>query len=171
MPVPTPPPSAPAPLGRTLLWPAAGAIFVGVGIVVYRIATLPESRLAAFALGGGIALIIAGVVLGLAALSIRRRMSAAAAAFPRALLVPVTVGPATATPFRWLATATASAALRLSPSGYATIAFDADGLHLVEVGARTVRRHPGHVDHDEGREHDDARGTLDGDHRDHRRGR
>ena len=122
----------PTPVGRTLLVPAAGAIFVGLGIVAYRIVTLPESRLAAFALGGGIALIIAGVVLGTAALSIRRRMSAAAAAFPRAVLVPVTVAPATATPFRWLATATGNAALRLNPSRYATIAFDADGLHLVK---------------------------------------
>jgi len=118
-------------MGRTVLWPAAAAVVVGVGIVVFRIATLPESRVAAFALGGAIALIITGVVLGLFILSIRRRMSAAAAAFPRAVLVPVTVGPATATPFRWLATATGNAALRLAPSTYATVAFDADGLHLV----------------------------------------
>ncbi len=121
----------PTPVGRTLLWPAAGAVFVGIGIVAYRIATLPESRLAAFAVGGAIALIITGVVLGFFVLSIRRRMSAAAAAFPRAVLVPVAVGLPTATPFRWLATATGSAPLRLSPSSYATVAFDADGLHLV----------------------------------------
>lgn len=118
-------------MGRTVLWPAAAAVMVGVGIIVFRIATLPESRIAAFALGGAIALIITGVVLALGVLSIRRRMSAAAAAFPNAVLIPVTVGPATATPFRWLATATGDAALRLTPSSYATVAFDADGLHLV----------------------------------------
>jgi hypothetical protein len=132
VPAPTPPPGAPTPVGRTILWPAAGAVFVGIGIIAYRIATLPESRLAAFAVGGAIALIITGVVLGFGVLSIRRRMSAAAAAFPHAVLVPVTVGPATATPFRWLATETGTAALRLNPSSYATIAFDEDGLHLVK---------------------------------------
>jgi hypothetical protein len=121
----------PAPMGSTVLWPAAAAVLVGVGIVVFRILTLPESRIAAFALGGAIALIITGVVLALGVLSIRRRMSAAAAAFPHAVLVPVTVGPATATPFRWLATALGDSALRLTPSSYATVAFDADGLHLV----------------------------------------
>jgi hypothetical protein len=121
----------PAPMGATVLWPAAAAVLVGVSIVVFRIVTLPESRIAAFALGGAIALIITGVVLALGVLSIRRRMSAAAAAFPTAVLIPVTVGPATATPFRWLATATGDAALRLAPSSYATVAFDSDGLHLV----------------------------------------
>lgn len=123
--------SSPPPVGRTILWPAFGAVLVGIGIVVFRIATLPESRIASFALGGAIALIITGVVLGLFALSIRRRMSAAAAAFPRAVLIPVTVGAATATPFRWLATTTGKAELRLKPSSYATVAFDAAGLHLV----------------------------------------
>jgi len=120
-----------APLGPTVLWPAAAAVLVGVGIVVFRIVTLPESRIAAFAVGGGIALIITGVILALGVLSIRRRMSAAAAAFPHAVLVPVVVSLETATPFRWLATATGNAALRLASSTYATVAFDATGLHLV----------------------------------------
>jgi len=124
-------PATPAPMGRTVLWPAAAAVLVGVGIVVFRVVTLPESRVAAFALGGAVALIITGIVLALGILSIRRRMSAAAAAFPRAVLIPLTVGPATATPFRWLVKALGEPALHLRPSTYATVAFDADGMHLV----------------------------------------
>jgi hypothetical protein len=47
------------------------------------------------------------------------------------VLIPIMVGTATSVATRWLAERFADPALHLRPSGYATVAIDAAGLHLV----------------------------------------
>jgi hypothetical protein len=116
-------------------WLSVGAVIVALVIVGVRIITLPESSVQPFAIGLVAALALTVVIAAAFARAIAARMRGAAGAFPSALVIPIVVGPATAVATDWLATHLGDPPLRLPTSTYATIAIDADGMHVVRSPA------------------------------------
>lgn len=122
----TPPPTRPP-----YFWLSVVGALVGLVIVGVRVFTLPEGGVRPFLVGIVVALALTAVILAAFALRIRARLRVAATAYPDALLIPISVGTATSVATRWLAERFGDAALHLRPSGSATVAVDAAGLHVV----------------------------------------
>lgn len=85
-------------------------------------------------------LTVVSVLLGVSAIigiSILRqraqagRLETAAAEHPGALVIPIVIADATGAASRWIAKRTGNAGAELDPAGYAAVAVDPDGLHLV----------------------------------------
>lgn len=126
-------PRTPAPTRPPFFWLSVLGALLGLIVVGVRVFTLPEGGVRPFLVGVVVALALTAVILGAFALRIRSRMRVAAAAYPDAVLVPIAVGAATSVATRWLAERFGDPALHLRPSGYATVAVDAAGLHVVSA--------------------------------------
>lgn len=116
-------------------WVSVAAAALGLILLGFRLLTLPQDGVVPVAVGVVLALLVTAAVFAGMVLRIRSRVRAAAAAFPDAVLVPVVLGTATSVATRWFAQQTGDSALRLAASGYATIAIDAAGLHVVSSPA------------------------------------
>ena len=129
-------PRTPSPTRPPYFWLSVLGALLGLLALGLRVATLPEGGARPFLLGLVVALALTAVILAAFALRIRSRMRAAAAAYPDAVLIPIAVGTATSVATRWLAERFAEPALHLRPSGYATVAVDSAGVHVVASPSR-----------------------------------
>lgn len=112
-----------------VFWITLVAGVVGLGILVGRMSSA-GSQAAAIAIGLAIAIVIVGLVLAFFALSMRRRLGDLASAFPRAIIIPITVGHELADTSRRIAQALGDDRIALRPTSYAALAVDGDGLHV-----------------------------------------
>jgi hypothetical protein len=129
-------PRTPLPTRPPYFWLSVIGALLGLLALGIRVLTLPEGGMRPFLVGVVVALILTAVILGAVALRIRSRQRAAAAAYPDAVLIPIVVGTATSVATRWLAERFAEPTLHLRPSGYATVAIDSAGLHVVSSPSR-----------------------------------
>ncbi len=124
-------PRTPRPTRAPCFWLSVAGALIGLVLLAVRVTTLPEGGARPFLVGLVVALAVTATLLAALALRIRSRVRAAAAAYPDALLIPIAVGTATAVATRWLADRFDDPALHLRPSGYATVAVDSAGVHVV----------------------------------------
>lgn len=103
--------------------------FIALGFGIARIALIGEHG-GTTAAGIVIAIVIAVLIIGGFALSIRSRVRDLANAFPSAIDLPITVGAELAAASERIAHALGDGRIRMRPSSYAALAVDAEGVHV-----------------------------------------
>ncbi|HTL40350.1 MAG TPA: hypothetical protein VL294_02625 [Pseudolysinimonas sp.] len=112
-----------------VFWIGVGAAILALGLLITRIAMFGGQG-GAVALGIAIGIAIVALVIVFFVWNVRSGIRSVAEAFPHAIHIPTTVGSELAAASRRVAQAFGDDDIRMSPSTYAALAIDSEGVHV-----------------------------------------
>ncbi|MGN6502419.1 MAG: hypothetical protein ACTHKX_05880, partial [Pseudolysinimonas sp.] len=112
-----------------VFWVSLGAAVLAIGLLITRIAMFGGQG-GAVALGIAIGIAIVALIIVFFVWNVRSGIRSVAEAFPHAIHIPTTVGSELAAASRRVAHGIGDDDIRMSPSTYAALAIDSEGVHV-----------------------------------------